>query len=284
MLKQLGWGLLNFLVTLLLVAGVQAMLRPHAKASLAIPILAAVALAAYLAGSRWIERRPPPELADSGGVAEFAAGLALGVALFSSVMGVLWALGVYHPAGRGTLSGLGAGAVLMLGAGIFEETIVRGFLFRLVQLIGGTWIAVLVSSALFGAAHASNPGATVTSSVAIALEAGVILAAAYIVTGRLWLPIGLHAGWNFTEGPIFSMSVSGLAGPGGLIAGSLKGPLILTGGTFGPEASVVAVILCLCVAVLLFWRAARSGKIKPLGWARSVPTVVASAKHVPARS
>jgi membrane protease YdiL (CAAX protease family) len=283
MLKQLGWGLLNFLVALLLVAGVQAILRPRAKANVAIPILAAVVLAAYLAGSRWIERRPPPELADFGGVAEFAAGLALGIGLFSSVMGVLWALGVYYPAGRGTLSGLGAGAVLMLATGVFEETVVRGFLFRLVQLIGGTWIAVLVSSALFGAAHASNPGATVTSSVAIALEAGVILAAAYVVTERLWLPIGLHAGWNFTEGSIFSMSVSGLSAPSGLIAGSLKGPVILTGGAFGPEASVVAVIVCLCVAVLLFWRAARTGKIKPLGWARSVPAAGASSTHIAAR-
>jgi uncharacterized protein len=141
----------------------------------------------------------------------------------------------------------------------------------------------LVSSALFGAAHASNPGATVTSSVAIALEAGVILAAAYVVTERLWLPIGLHAGWNFTEGSIFSMSVSGLSAPSGLIAGSLKGPVILTGGAFGPEASVVAVIVCLCVAVLLFWRAARTGKIKPLGWARSVPAAGASSTHIAAR-
>ena len=283
MLKQLGWGSLNFFVTLLLVAGVQTILRPHAKANLAIPILAAFALAAYLAGSRWIERRPPPELADVGGVGEFVAGVALGFALFSSVMGVLWVLGVYHPAGRGTFSGIGQGAILMLAAAIFEETIVRGFLFRLVQLIGGTWIAVLVSSALFGAAHASNPGATVTSSVAIALEAGVLLAAAYVLTDRLWLPIGLHAGWNFTEGSVFGMSVSGLSAPSGLIAGSLKGPVILTGGAFGPEASVVAVILCLCVAVLLFWRAARSGKIQPLRWARRVPTAEASETHVRSR-
>jgi uncharacterized protein len=280
MLKQLGLGFLNLIVTLLLVAGAQTLLRPHVKATAGIAILAAVALASYLTGSRWIERRPPPELADWGGTAEFVEGLALGIALFSSVMGVLWAFGVYHPAARGVFTGLGTGALLMLAAGIIEETITRGFIFRLVQLVGGTWIAVLVSSALFGAAHASNPGATVTSSIAIALEAGVLLAAAYILTGRLWLPIGLHAGWNFTEGPVFSMSVSGGSAPGGLIVGTLKGPVILTGGAFGPEASIVAVILCLCVAVLLFWRAARSGKIKPLGWARHVSAVEASTTQV----
>jgi hypothetical protein len=66
-----------------------------------------------------------------------------------------------------------------------------------------------VAIATCGAGHAFNPGATVISSIAIALEAGVLLAAAYVVTGRLWFPTGLHAAWNFTEGSLFGMSVSG---------------------------------------------------------------------------
>jgi uncharacterized protein len=116
--------------------------------------------------------------------------------------------------------------------GIGEETLVRGFVFRIVEIAGGTWIGVVVSSALFGAGHAFNPGETVISSIAIALEAGVLLAAAYVVTGRLWLPIGLHAAWNFTEGSLFGMSVSGYSTTPGLLAGTLKGPAILTGGAF----------------------------------------------------
>jgi membrane protease YdiL (CAAX protease family) len=287
MLKQLGLGFLNLVVVLVLVFGAQALLRGgHVKSSTALPILAAIVLVAYLAGSRWIERRAPPELSDFGGIVEVAAGLALGVALFSSVMGVLWALGAYHPTGRGVVAGLGQGASLALMAAVFEETVMRAFLFRLVQIVGGTWIAVLVSSAFFGAAHAFNPGATVTSSIAIALEAGVLLAAAYALTGRLWFPIGLHAAWNFAEGSLFGMSVSGTSAPGALIAGMLKGPVILTGGAFGPEASIVAVILCLSVGALLLWRTVRSGQIKPLGWARSIPgagNVEASTPRVEAR-
>jgi uncharacterized protein len=165
---------------------------------------------------------------------------------------------------------------VMLATGVTEEIITRGFIFRLVEIVGGTWIAVLVSSALFGAAHASNPGATLTSSMAIALEVGVLLAGAYVLTGRLWFPIGLHTGWNFAEGSIFSMSVSGLSAPGGLIAGTLRGGAILTGGAFGPEASIAAVVLCLCVAALLFWRAIRTARIKSLDWARGRPVAEAS--------
>jgi len=97
----------------------------------------------------------------------------------------------------GHVRGLGTGALAALGAA--EEVIFRAYFFRLLSMATGTWIAVLVSSALFGAVHAANPGANLFSSLAIALEAGVILAGAYAVTGRLWVPIGLHAGWNFAE-------------------------------------------------------------------------------------
>src|SRR5471030_2266301 len=81
-------------------------------------------------------------------------------------------------------------------------------------------------------------GATIGSSVAIALEAGILLGAAYALTGRLWLPIGLHLGWNFAEGSIFGMAVSGGSQKGSLITGELHGSNLLTGGVFGPEASI----------------------------------------------
>src|SRR5262249_14558687 len=113
-----------------------------------------------------------------------------------------------------------------------------------------------------------NPGATVFSSIAIALEAGVLLAAAYVVTGRLWLPIGLHAAWNFTEGSVFGMSVSGGRQAASLFGGTLSGPAILTGGAVGPEASIVAVVVCLALAFLLLRRAVRGGRIERPPWSR----------------
>jgi membrane protease YdiL (CAAX protease family) len=195
--------------------------------------------------------------------------LALGVALFSAVIAVLWLLRVYHLQGRGTTGGLGAGALTALLAATVEETLIRGFLFRILQMFGGTWIALALSSAFFGAAHGFNPGATVTSSVAIALEAGVLLAAAYVLTGRLWFPIGLHAGWNFSEGSLYGLAVSGFTPRNALTLGTLSGPAILTGGAFGPEASIVAVVLCLFLAMLLLWRAAKLHRIRPPLWTRN---------------
>ena len=102
------------------------------------------------------------------------------------------------------------------------------------------------------------------SSIAIALEAGVLLGAAFALTQRLWLPIGLHLGWNFAEGSIFGMSVSGGKATGSLFAGTLHGRNLFTGGAFGPEASIVAVVICLAAAVVLLWRTVRHGKsLKP---------------------
>src|SRR5664280_2574587 len=162
-------------------------------------------------------------------------------------------LGGSGPAGRGRLPSGGLGTNRGLGhrtffavlAGIMEEILFRGLLFRLSSKIVGTWGALIFTAGLFGLAHTLNPGATIGSSVAIALEAGVLLGAAYAATQRLWVPIGLHAGWNFTEGSLFGMTLSGNNMGVGLLRGSLSGPRILTGGEFGPEASIVAVLVCL---------------------------------------
>ena len=100
------------------------------------------------------------------------------------------------------------------------------------------------------------------------MEAGVLLGAAYAATTRLWLPIGLHVGWNFTEGSLFGMSVSGGTATGGLVRGSLNGPQILTGGQFGPEASIVAVIISLAVSLYFIWRLVRLHRVLPPVWRR----------------
>jgi membrane protease YdiL (CAAX protease family) len=266
--KQVGLAALNLLFVLLILFGAQSLLRGHVPQTAGLAILSPLVFGAYLVGYRFIEGHRPPELTGLISLKEFFGGLALGVTLFSAVIIVLWLLRVYHLQARGTTAGLGAGALAALLAATVEETLIRGFLFRIVQMLGGTWIALIISSAFFGAAHAFNPGATVTSSLAIALEAGVLLAAAYVLTGRLWFPMGLHAGWNFSEGSLYGLSVSGFTAKNALTHGTLTGPAILTGGAFGPEASIVAVILCFGVAILLLWRAAKLGRILPPLWLR----------------
>jgi hypothetical protein len=267
-IKRFGLGILNLAIAIALFIAVRAFTHGHVSDLVLRIIGAAIMAAAYLGGSRLIKGQQLTEFTGTGGIREFAGGLGLGFCLFSAVMVVLWPVSVYHPVGWGTAAGLGVGAVAALSAGVIEEVMFRGFLFRLIEGVAGTWWALLATSVLFGAAHAFNPGATVLSSIAIAVEAGVLLGAAYAVTGRLWFPIGLHAAWNFTETNVFGMSVSGFSAPKGLIVGTLKGPTILTGGTFGPEASIVAVLVCVSAASLIVWRIVRLGRVQSPSWSR----------------
>jgi uncharacterized protein len=110
-------------------------------------------------------------------------------------------------------------------------------------------------------------GAAFVSTASVALEAGVLLGLAYTATRSLWFPIGIHFGWNFTEGGIFGAPISGLPSQG-LLRFPLSGPDILTGGSFGPEASVVSVIVCLIASALIGRMAVRSGRWRTLRSAR----------------
>jgi uncharacterized protein len=280
--KEVGLGMLTMLVALLAISGLQIISRKYFPTDLGPLAVAATFLLAYLAGARWIERRRPvAELALRRAVPELSAGLALGFLLFSATMVILWAIGAYHPAGWGSVKGVGGALSFAVMAGIVEELLFRGILFRLSSKIVGTWGALLFTSALFGLAHLGNKGATLSSGLAIMLEAGVLLGAAYVVTGRLWFPIGLHIAWNFTESSIYGMSVSGNTANSGLVRGSLTGSNLLTGGAFGPEASVVAVMVCLAVATVLLYRSVQEGRVEPPAWTQSgarssSPTLVGS--------
>jgi len=272
-----GRGVLNLVVVLAVVFGLQPLIRGRVSDALGLIALSSALVVSYVAGVRWIERRQASELIAAAGFTEFAAGLALGLALFTTLMLLLWMFGAYRPSGWGSVAPIAGGLLLALLTAILEEILFRGFLFRLSAKLLGTWGALALTSALFGAAHSFNPGATVGSSVAIALEAGVLLAAAYALTQRLWLPIGLHLGWNFAEASVFGMSVSGGKAKSSLIAGTLRGRDLLTGGASGPEASIAAVAICLAAALFLLLRTARLGRLEPSAWAQ-----VASVQRPPA--
>jgi uncharacterized protein len=264
--KQAGLALLNMLCVIAVIAAAQPLLHKFVPDWLGGILLALLVILTYTAAAKWIERRTPSELDPPRLLPEIIAGLAIGFLLFACVMAILWVVGVYHPAGRGSISGIGVGLVGALVAAIVEEILFRGLLFRLSSKLVGTWGALILTSAFFGAAHAFNPGASVSSSLAIVLEAGILLGAAYAATQRLWLPIGLHIGWNFTEGSIFSMSISGTGTRTGLILGSLTGPRFLTGGQFGPEASIIAVLVCLAAAVYFLHRIVKFHRTEPPFW------------------
>jgi membrane protease YdiL (CAAX protease family) len=158
--------------------------------------------------------------------------------------------------GWGSFLGFLAAIGTNVGAAVTEEIVFRAVLFRILAQRWGTGVALTVSALLFGLLHLVNPGASVWGAIAIAIEAGLMLGAAYALTRSLWFPIGLHFGWNMAEGGIFGTTVSGSTNHGGLLHTVLDGPNILTGGDFGPEASVFAILAC-GIPALLFLRAAR---------------------------
>jgi uncharacterized protein len=146
----------------------------------------------------------------------------------------------------------------MVLVAFFEEILVRGIVLKALERPLGSVGAVLVSALIFGLAHIPNAGATWLSTLNATI-AGVMFGAAFVATGRLWLCIALHLGWNFTASYVFSATVSGHDNQVGLWFGTLTGPTWITGGAFGIEASVVTlVMLCAVAALLLAFAHSRS--------------------------
>jgi membrane protease YdiL (CAAX protease family) len=236
----------------------------HALATLGMQLLPA--LLGYLILVRLIEQRRLHELSLRSIPSYGLAGFATGAVLFSVVVGVLWLAGSYHVTGTDPqVDWLPGVLVAGIGAGIGEEIIARGVLFRIVEEGLGTWWALAISALFFGAAHIFNPGATLWSSASIAIEAGLLLAMLYHVTRSLWACIGLHAAWNIMQGTVYGIPVSGTTSKGWLIS-NRTGPDWLSGGVFGAEASVVALLACSALSLVLLRIALRRGSGVP--WRR----------------
>ncbi|MCB8978317.1 MAG: CPBP family intramembrane metalloprotease [Ardenticatenaceae bacterium] len=224
-----------------------------------------VAFLAYVAFVRIMEKRAVTELSAAGAVRETAIGMAVGTLLFGTTIGILWLLGYYDVVGVNKLAVIVPVLTTAVSAGMIEELLFRGIFFRIVEERWGTWLALGITSLFFGLVHLFNPNATFVAGIAIALEAGVLLGAAYIFTRRLWLAIGIHFAWNFVQGGIFGVAVSGNEAQG-LLQSTLTGPNILSGGQFGAEASMIAVIVCLAAGLILLKQASNRGHfVKPAG-------------------
>jgi len=222
----------------------------------------------YKIAIRHLGEHPRDDLPGKGAARNLALGLVAGTFLFSAVVGVAALSGIYRITGCCSTAELLKdifGAAIF--AGFMEELLFRGILFRWIEEFGGSWAALIITSVLFGLIHIMNPNATWFSSFAIALEAGVLLGGAYMLTRSLWMPMGLHAAWNFTQGFVFDVPVSGLD-VRGLVTAKLSGPVLLSGGPFGLEASVIALVVATAAGIVLVVLAVKSGKSVPPWWSR----------------
>ena len=228
----------------------------------------AVGFAVYIGLVRLVERRPVTELALPGMGRELGTGILVGAGLYTACTLLLMVMGIYKIDGLNPVSYLLPALALPLSSGIFEELLFRGVLFRIVEEWLGSWISLVVSSLVFGLVHLMNPAATVMGAVFISVEAGVLLAAAYMLTRRLWMSMGFHIAWNYTQSGVFSGIVSGGYVEPGLIKPVIDGPTLLTGGGFGVESSVIAFVLCTVTGAALLFLATRRGHIVPPFWKR----------------
>ena len=207
-------------------------------------VLSALVLLAYYGWIGLTEGHKANDLPLHRLLPETCKGLLVGVFYFVIVVGIMMLIGVYR------IQSFQFDAMTQLAQFCFfltiavgEEILFRGIVFRMIDVRWNTWVALIVSTLVFGLVHIVNPGATWWSTLAIALESGLLLGAAYKFSGTLWLPIGIHWAWNYTQGNVFGFAVSGNEFGVSIITPHVEGHELLTGGIFGAEASIIAVII-----------------------------------------
>jgi len=231
-----------------------------------------ITLSTY-AARRWLDRRSLSSLGlamGPGWSRMLIAGLLLGCLLQALIFAIEAAAGwitidgPMWPSPADAAPSLLFWGLAFLCVGWNEELLTRGYLLQNIRDGLGTRWAVGLTSLGFGVLHLGNPGASPVAVLGVAL-AGLLFAMAYLVTRSLWLPIGMHAGWNFAEGPLFGFPVSGLEA-GGLFIQRPVGPELITGGAFGPEAGLISLLADAC-GIGLIWlygrRASPPGRLTP---------------------
>jgi membrane protease YdiL (CAAX protease family) len=217
---------------------------------LGIPLLAFVA---YAAAVRAAEARTPLEVLPSAGMlVDLVIGAGLGFCMLCSTTALLWSFGLYQVQPnhwKGVVDNFIFGPYL---SGMMEELLFRAILLRiLARAFGASWGLVL-SAVLFGLAHIGH--GSWLAAAEIAIDSGLTLGLLYMVTGRLWMSVGLHTAWDFTEDSILGVNRH----TGLLLSTPVHGKSdLLTGGAFGPDGSVLAVIIGLLVCVAIVWASRR---------------------------
>lgn len=272
-----GWRVLFFMVTALIMATSVSLILPSG-----LPFMLGLSVGSILLlwlFGLYIDNRP---LRDFGlqfnrvWWLELAGGTILGGSVILLLFAIALITGDYEITGYGWekasakdkfWSGFATYLIIMICVGFYEELLFRGYLnLNLFEGLKSAnqqnpWIPALVSiliiSGLFGLAHANNPNATTFGIINVTL-AGVMLGIPFLATGRLALSIGIHFAWNFVQGGIVGVSVSGIASTSSLLTSRGSDNHLLTGGPFGFEGGLLGtfgVILILgCILLYLKYR------------------------------
>jgi uncharacterized protein len=221
----------------------------------------------YILLFRFYEKRRVIELSLKDFFKNVSLGIFIGVILQSLTILVIYLIGGY------TITSINKSIVFILpslimalSSSVIEEILFRGIIFRITEEKLGSYIALGISAILFGAIHLANPNSSLLAGISLAIQAGCLLGSAYIYSRSLWFPIAIHFAWNFTQSAIFGATVSGIKVSKSFIVSDIKGNELFTGGTFGPEASVQATLLCLIATIILLCLSYKNGNIISPFW------------------
>ncbi|MCF8242363.1 MAG: CPBP family intramembrane metalloprotease [Melioribacteraceae bacterium] len=221
----------------------------------------------YSLYTKGYERRKALEFSLNGFIGEFAGGAAIAFVVVTFVVALMYFMGYYQIEGINSYQN----AIFMffeqLDVAFIEELLFRLILFKLVEEFAGSWIAIAVQGILFGFAHFFNPNATLFTSLALVLAYSVLFGAGFMMTRRIWFVMGLHWSWNFFQAGIFGMPNSGNIQPS-LIAADINGPVWITGGAWGIEASYISIFILFVIGIIIYRKAKNRGQVVQPKWKR----------------
>jgi membrane protease YdiL (CAAX protease family) len=172
---------------------------------------------------------------------------------------MLYVLGYYEVLSINSASALIMPLILFTTLSVFEELVFRGIIYRIAEESLGTNLALIISALLFGLAHLPNEHANVISVISAA-SGGILAGLLFSMTKRLWLPIFFHAGWNWAQASL-GVAVSGIEELPGFLQVRLEGPELITGGAFGPENSVITIVLVLILSGVTYYQTRKRGHL-----------------------
>ena len=226
-----------------------------------IALLAAALGAGYLC-ARFLEDLPWPSLGltlHPGWLRDLVIGSVIGFASLALAVGIAAAgnglqFSINDASAPAVTRSLIGSATLLFVAALAEEALFRGYPLQTLSRAKLVWLGVLLTSVPFGIVHLSNPNVAPLTTFTNTALAGIWLAAAYLRTRSLWLPLGVHWSWNWTMGSFFGLPISGLnlvSNP--LLSATDAGPAWLTGGKYGIEGGVACTV-ALIASTIFLWR------------------------------
>ena len=214
-------------------------------------VVASLSIVTYTWLFRFYEKRRITELSVKGIGKNLSLGICMGIALQSLTILVIYLNKGFTVISVNSMLFMLPSLAMAFTSAIFEEILFRGIIFRITEEKLGSYWALIISAAIFGAMHLANPHSSILAALGLAIQAGLLLAAAYIFSRNLWFPIAIHFAWNFTQSGIFGVSTSGNNMGTSLLTTKIEGAEWFTGGQFGPEGSIQATVFCLIATIVL---------------------------------